>query len=99
MRKRQTYTKELAVHGITCSMSRKGECHDNAVAESFFHALKSELVYGTRFKTRDEARHAIFKYIELFYDRKRRRSRIRLQRCLFYYLMSVPCGALATELT
>jgi putative transposase len=70
----KVYRDELAAHGITCSMSRKGECHDNAVAESFFHSLKSELVYGARFKTRDEARHAIFKYIELFYNRKRLHS-------------------------
>jgi transposase InsO family protein len=55
-------------------MSRKGECHDNAVAESFFHTLKNELVHETRFKTRTEARQAIFKYIELFYNRKRRHS-------------------------
>jgi putative transposase len=70
----KVYRDELAAHGITCSMSRKGECHDNAVAESFFHSLKTELVYGARFKTRDEARHAIFKYIELFYNRKRLHS-------------------------
>jgi putative transposase len=66
--------EQLATHGLRCSMSRKGECHDNAVAESLFHSLKSELVYGTKFRTRDDARHAIFKYIELFYNRKRRHS-------------------------
>ena len=71
-----SYRSELAANGMTCSMSRKGECHDNAVAESFFHSLKGELVYGARFKSRDEARHAIFKYIELFYNRKRRHSHL-----------------------
>jgi transposase InsO family protein len=56
---------------MICSMSRKGECHDNAVAEAFFHTLKNELVCDARFRMRAEARQAIFKYIELFYSRKR----------------------------
>ena len=68
------YRADLATHEMTCSMSRKGECHDNAVAESFFHTLKNELVHEVNFKSRDEARQAIFKYIELFYNRKRRHS-------------------------
>ncbi len=59
---------------MICSMSRKGECHDNAVAESFFHTLKEELVYDEDFVTRVEAKQAIFKYIEFFYNRKRRHS-------------------------
>jgi len=65
-------------------MSRKGECHDNAVAESFFHTLKGELIRGARFKTRTEAKQAIFKYIELFYNRKRRHSYINYQAPLEY---------------
>jgi transposase InsO family protein len=56
------------------SMSRKGNCWDNAVAESFFGALKSELVYRTPFKTRKEAEMRIFDYIEIFYNRTRLHS-------------------------
>ena len=68
------YRSKLEEHGMICSMSRKGECHDNAVAESFFHTLKEELVYDEDFVTRVEAKQAIFKYIEFFYNRKRRHS-------------------------
>ena len=68
------YRADLAARAMTCSMSRKGECHDNAVAESFFHTLKNELVHAADFRSRSEARQAIFKYIELFYNRKRRHS-------------------------
>ena len=64
----------LDEHGMICSMSRKGECHDNAIAESFFHTLKEELVYDKDFVTRQEARQSIFKYIEFFYNRKRQHS-------------------------
>jgi len=70
----QSYRKKLLEHEMVCSMSRKGECHDNSVAESFFHTLKEELVYDADYKTHNEARQAIFKYIELFYNRKRRHS-------------------------
>jgi transposase InsO family protein len=58
------------------SMSRKGNCWDNAVAESFFATLKVELVYQTQWCTRAQARTAIFEYIELFYNRRRRHSAI-----------------------
>lgn len=68
------YRDTLKNHGMICSMSRKGECHDNAVAESFFHTLKEECVYDENFTTRNEARQSIFKYIEFFYNRKRRHS-------------------------
>jgi transposase InsO family protein len=64
----------LKDHGIKQSMSRSGDCWDNAVAESFFHTIKVELVYKTKFKTRDEAKQAIFEYIEVFYNRKRMHS-------------------------
>jgi putative transposase len=64
----------LAQHHITQSMSRKGNCWDNAVAESFFHTLKTELIYQTKFKTKEEAKHAIFEYIEVFYNRIRMHS-------------------------
>ena len=58
-------------HRITQSMSRKGNCWDNAVAESFFHSIKIELTHQHKFKTREEARHVIFEYIEVFYNRIR----------------------------
>ena len=58
-------------HGMIQSMSRKGNCWDNAVAESFFHTLKTELTYQCKFKTREEAKHQIFEYIEVFYNRVR----------------------------
>ncbi len=62
----------LARHGIQCSMSARGNCYDNAVVESFFGLLKRECVNRVRFRTRDEARAAVFEYIECFYNRKRR---------------------------
>lgn len=68
------YQKLLLEHDLTCSMARKGECLDNAVAESFFGTLKNELVYHEDFKTRGEARLAIFEYIEVFYNRQRRHA-------------------------
>ena len=64
----------LAKHHIKQSMSRKGNCWDNAVAESFFHSLKTELVHHCDFETRSEAKQKIFEYIEVFYNRKRRHS-------------------------
>jgi len=65
------YRERLKELGITASMSRKGNCYDNAFAETFFGTLKNELVYRTHFKTRQEAMVAIFEYIEVFYNRKR----------------------------
>ena len=64
----------LAEQQMTCSMSRKGNCYDNASMESFWGTLKQELVYQKEFATREEARRAIFEYIEVFYNRKRRHS-------------------------
>lgn len=68
------YQQQLSDHTLRCSMSRKGECLDNAVAESFFGSLKNELVYHEDYKTRAEARQSIFEYIEVFYNRKRRHA-------------------------
>jgi transposase InsO family protein len=64
----------LKEHGIIHSMSRKGNCWDNAVSESFFHTLKVELIHQVKFKTREEAKQAIFEYIEVFYNRVRMHS-------------------------
>ncbi len=68
------YQKLLSENEFICSMSRKGNCWDNAVAESFFHTLKTELVYHEDFQNREEAQQVIFEYIEVFYNRKRRHS-------------------------
>jgi putative transposase len=75
------YQKALREHGIRCSMSRKGNCWDNAPAESFFGTLKTELVHRCRYATREEARHDVFEYMEIFYNRRRRHSALgaRLQ--------------------
>jgi len=70
----EAYQDALAEHGITCSMSRRGNCWDNAVAESFFSTLKTELVHNVIFLTRDSARNAIAEWIEIFYNGKRRHS-------------------------
>jgi len=66
--------KLLGDHQIVCSMSRKGNCWDNACMESFFGSLKTEWVYGKRYANRDEARKDVFKYIEMFYNRQRRHA-------------------------
>ena len=68
------FQARLKEYGMVCSMSRKGNCWDNAPAESFFNSLKNERVHNTRYHTRDEARADLFDYIELFYNRKRRHS-------------------------
>lgn len=65
------YRNKLIVSGLVPSMSRKGDCYDNAVAESFFSTLKNELIFGQRFLSRDHARSEIFQFIEIFYNRKR----------------------------
>ncbi|WP_143325500.1 IS3 family transposase, partial [Caballeronia sordidicola] len=62
--------------GMTMSMSRKGDCYDNAPMESFWGSLKNELVHHRRFTTRAEARQAITEYIEIFYNRQRKQARL-----------------------
>jgi putative transposase len=68
----EDYRKTLAAHGVTCSMSRRGDCFDNAAMESWFSTLKFEL--GERFDTLTDAKHQLFEYIEVFYNQKRRHS-------------------------
>ena len=70
----RAYQAELAAQGIACSMSRAGDCYDNAMAESFFASLKNELVDRQSWATRQEARQAIFEWIAVFYNRQRRHS-------------------------
>ena len=71
-----SYRAKLASLGIQVSMSRRGDCHDNAVVESFFGTLKQELAGDTRWTTHVEARAAIHEYIEVFYNRRRLHSSI-----------------------
>ncbi len=68
------YRAELHAHGMLASMSGKGDCYDNAVAESFFATLEFELIMRHDWHTREDARRAIFRYIETWYNRKRRHS-------------------------
>ena len=68
------YQQLLATHGMTDSMSRRGNCWDNACVESFFGTLKRELIYQSQYRTREEAAQDIFEYIEVFYNRLRRHS-------------------------
>lgn len=70
----EPYRQVLERHGITQSMSRRGNCLDNAPMESFFASLKKEHVHHARFRTREEARAAVFDYIEVFYNRQRLHS-------------------------
>jgi len=69
-----SYQALLAAHEMQCSMSRAGDCWDNAVVESFFATLKRELVGDADWATRDEARTAVFEFIEIWYNRERRHS-------------------------
>ncbi len=68
------YQSVLVEYGIVCSMSRKGDCYDNAAVESFFHTLKTELVHHETFETRDDARARIFEYVEVCHNRRRLHS-------------------------
>lgn len=82
------YRAVLENYGIQCSMSGRGDCYDNAVIESFFKTLKTELVYQHDYATRPEAMASIFGYIEIFYNRQRRHSSLgylspeEFERCL-----------------
>ena len=67
----EAYRNKLIAYGLVPSMSRKGDCYDNAVAESFFSTLKNELIFGQRFASREDARSEVFKFIEIFYNRQR----------------------------
>ncbi len=83
------YRRLLARHGIACSMSRKGNCWANAVAESFFAALKTELVHDADWQTRDEARKALFEYIAVWYNRVRRHSTLGYKSRVQYELENI----------
>ena len=68
------YQEMLNKHQLVCSMGKKGDCHDNTPMESWNHSFKVEAVHGERFKTRAEAKHQVFEYIEVFYNRERLHS-------------------------
>jgi len=68
------FQKQLVAYGMLASMSRKGNCWDNAPSESFFNSLKNERVHGARYETRNAARADVFEYIEVFYNRIRRHT-------------------------
>jgi transposase InsO family protein len=73
----RAYQTLLSKYAMVASMSRRGNCYDNAVAESFFASLKREALYPIQIRTRSQARRVIFDYIEVFYNRKRRHSTLR----------------------
>ena len=79
-----SYLALLKKYGMLRSMSGKGNCYDNAVAESFFSSLKNEIVHHRNYQTRDEARTEIFEYIELFYNRKRLHQSLNYQTPMNY---------------
>lgn len=83
------YREQLKAYEMTASMSRKGNCYDNACMESFYSILKKELIYCTKFKTRQQAYDEIFRYIEFFYNRKRIHSSINyLSPAQYFELLS-----------
>jgi putative transposase len=71
------YQNLLAQYGMVCSMSLRGHCWDNTVVESFFHSLKTEWIADIIYKTRDEARSDVIRYIEMFYNSHRLHSFLR----------------------
>ena len=70
------YQKLFKQHQLVCSMSKKGDCYDNAAMESWNHSFKVEAVHGERFLTRSEAKYQVFEYIEVYYNRKRLHSKL-----------------------
>jgi putative transposase len=80
----EDFQRLLSAHGVTCSMSRRGNCWDNAAMESFFSTLKTERTNRSQYSTRDEARADIFDYIERFYNPLRRHSTLDYLRPVNY---------------
>ena len=85
----EDFRAELKTNGFIQSMSRKGNCYDNAVAESFFHTLKTEHVYDYRYETRAEARQSIFVWIEMVYNRRRKHSALGNRSPVSFELMAL----------
>ena len=82
------YRTLLSKYNIRQSMSRKGDCWDNAPMESFFHTLKTDLVMHCDYKTRDQARASLFEYMEVFYNRQRRHSTISYEAPLVFEVLT-----------
>lgn len=78
---------------MQCSMSKKGDCYDNAVAESFFATLKVELVAAADWPTREAARTAVFEYVEVWYNRQRRHSTLGYLTPMAYELMQATANS------
>ena len=93
------YREALDDAGITCSMSRRGNCWDNAVAESFFGTLKTELLYELPLQTRAATRSAVADYIETFYNVRRRHSSLDYQSPLEFELKNGKSSAPAPPVT
>jgi transposase InsO family protein len=72
----EAYQDLLTEHGLICSMSKAGDCYDNAAMESWNHSFKVEAIHGEKFKTRQEAKNHVFDYIEVYYNRQRLHSRL-----------------------
>jgi hypothetical protein len=90
------YRRALQVHGIVCSMSRRGNCWDNAVAESFFATVKVELAHDADWITRAHARGEVFEYLERFYNGQRRHSALGYQSPItFERQWATACGTTA----
>jgi len=83
------YRQTMAAYGMMPSMGRKGDCYDNAVAESFFSTLKNELIYGRNYDTCDQARSEIFEYIEVFYNRQRLHQTLGYKTPMDYEIINV----------
>ncbi len=83
------FRDRLDAFGITASMSRKGNCYDNAFVESFFRTLKVELIYRRKFKTREEAKAAIFEFIEVWYNRQRTHSSLDYRTPVEYEALTI----------
>lgn len=75
----ENFQQLLRDNHVQCSMSRRGDCWDNAAMESFFHSLKTECVYHERYLTRDHAKNSVFDYMEVFYNRQRKHSYLGYQ--------------------
>lgn len=84
--------KLLKKNKMIQSMSRKGNCYDNAITETFFHSLKTEMIYHSRFETRQEAELKLFDYIELFYNRQRLHSSLNYMAPMEYERQYFICG-------
>jgi len=94
----ESYRQLLTQHGMQPSMSRKGNCWDNAVAESFFHTLKTELIYLEDFDTHEQAQTVVFEYIEVFYNRQRCHSANGYLAPLAYEQVLKASGTLCPEM-